>query len=118
MIHINAPQISSTAAAQELVAEFGRFSDTTTLLWTLVDSRKAGGARVTEMLQLVASGSANLTVPSLLLPMLKAFMGPPDATSILQEKPLAMLLRQVGSQHARMLQRPHCADASCLQHVC
>jgi hypothetical protein len=104
-IHINAPHLSSTQDAKELVAAFGQFPDTTTLLWMLVDSRKAGVARVTETLQLVATGVASSTVSYLLLPMLRAFLGPPDTGSILQEKPLAMLLQQVDSHLACVLHR-------------
>jgi hypothetical protein len=99
------------------VAAFGQFPDTTTLLWMLVDTKKAGMARVTEVLQLVATGEANLTVPSLLLPMLRAFL--PDAVSILQEKPLAMLLQQVSSHHACVLHRVDaCVIAACVSIPC
>ena len=96
-IRDDAPPLASIGAATAFVQQLARFPDATELAWKLVDTRKAGMARVREVARFAVSHPSGTTagIQTLVLPLLDALVGPGRLSSALQDTPLAMLLEQV-----------------------
>lgn len=87
------PRLANASAALAFVQTLARMADATELVWKLVNTKAAGKLRVQEVCRFAASSSAGVT--SLLVPMLRALMGPERTSHELQAKPLATLLEVV-----------------------